>query len=151
METPCLESRLRAAVERRAFVTALRKTPCATLAEIRAFIEAGGEQGMWLGAVTIGELITPPPRTARGARPSLPIDRLRLNRAKRCTGADFDALVYEVLGEAGGCVGASTLRERVGGPRWKLQGSLRRLVEAGKVLRTGVTSDTRYLAIAGAL
>lgn len=39
---------------------------------------------------------------------------------------------------------AAYLRARVGGPRWKLQASLRRLVNAGLVERSGSTSATRY-------
>ena len=73
------------------------------------------------------------------------IDRGVLERAKRLTGEDFDACVLQAIESAGGrAVSASYLRVRVGGPRWKLLGSLHRLVEAGRVERKGVTSSTRY-------
>ncbi|WP_146662087.1 hypothetical protein [Enhygromyxa salina] len=74
-----------------------------------------------------------------------PIQRGRLERASRASGEEFDACVVEVLGEAPRRVGAAYLRARLGGPRWKLLGSLRRLIAAGVVERTGVTSGTRYL------
>jgi len=136
-------------VQRQAIITVLRNMPRATLAEICAFCERGGDRAAQLGAVTIHELITPPTLTAGDAGPYS--DGVRLNRAKRCNREAFDALVYEVLVEAAGPVGASYLRARVGGPRWKLQGSLGRLAEAGKVTRRGVTSTTRYSATSGAL
>lgn len=74
------------------------------------------------------------------------IDQARLTRASESTGADFDAEVLEVLREAGHEVAAAYLRERVGGPRWKLQASLGRLVKARLVERRGTTSSTRYRA-----
>lgn len=74
------------------------------------------------------------------------IDQDRLTRASESTGADFDAEVLEVLCEAGHEVAAAYLRERVGGPRWKLQASLGRLVKARLVERRGTTSSTRYRA-----
>jgi hypothetical protein len=77
-----------------------------------------------------------------------PIHYERLALAVRCQGECFDKIVYEVLIEAGKAVGAAYLRARVGGPRWKLQSSLRRLAGAGMVERRGATSDARYLAIA---
>jgi hypothetical protein len=56
--------------------------------------------------------------------------------------------VFEVLYEARGDVGAGYLRARVGGPRWKLQDSLGRLIAAGKVIKIGSTSATRYRVVA---
>ena len=74
-----------------------------------------------------------------------PIDRKRRAEAKKLTGEKFDACVLAVLGQAKGTpVGAAYLSARVGGPRWKLQASLRRLVDAKLVERSGTTSATRY-------
>lgn len=100
-----------------------------------------------LHQLTLGELLPdaqpaslPPPP---GGGP--PIDLDRLDGARQATGADFDAHVLAVLVEARGCaVAASYLRARVGGPRWKLQDSCNRLVQAGVVARRGTTSATRY-------
>ena len=68
----------------------------------------------------------------------------RLAEAKQATGASFDEYVLAVLAEASGPVKAAYLRERVGGPRWKLQASLQRLIAAGQAARSGATSTTRY-------
>ena len=65
-------------------------------------------------------------------------------RRRRSFGRAFDELVHEVIAEARRPIGAAYLRERVGGPRWKLQHSLRRLSAAGLIRRDGTTSATRY-------
>lgn len=72
----------------------------------------------------------------------------RLTAAAKLQGSDFDELVLRELAEHGRSMSRAELIERVGGPRWKLQASMRRLVGAGKVTRSGITSATRY-AIAG--
>ena len=126
METS-VESRLQAA-RRRGVVAALHRLPNTTLAELSALFERGGNRAALLGAVTVRELIAPA-------------------RAEQCTGEDFDSLVHEVLNQAAGPVGAAYLRARVGGPRWKLQATLGRLVDAGKVARRGVTRGTCYWAV----
>jgi len=59
-------------------------------------------------------------------------------------GPDFDAVVLRVLAEHRRGMSRAELIARVGGPRWKLQASMRRLEGAGKVARTGITSATRY-------
>lgn len=69
---------------------------------------------------------------------------LRRMAAEQLTGREFDACVLRTLREAGTKVRASYLRERLGGPRWKLQASLGRLVDARLVEREGTTSTTRY-------
>lgn len=74
-------------------------------------------------------------------------DDVRLEHALALSGAAFDAEVLAVLREAGDAVAAGYLSARVGGPRWKLQASLGRLVRAGLVTRRGATSDTRYRAV----
>ena len=70
----------------------------------------------------------------------------RLIVAKRSTGAAFDAIVHEVLVDAGRPVRSSYVRVRVGGPHWKVHGSLQRLTEARRAKRSGNTSDTLYRA-----
>jgi len=72
------------------------------------------------------------------------VDPVRLAVAKQLRGPEFDACLLAVIREATSRVGASYLRARVGGPRWKLQASLKRLAAAGKVEREGTTSRTRY-------
>jgi uncharacterized membrane protein len=69
---------------------------------------------------------------------------LRRMAAEQLTDREFDACVLRTLREAGTKVAAAHLRERVGGPRWKLQASLGRLFDAGLVEREGTTSATRY-------
>jgi hypothetical protein len=74
-----------------------------------------------------------------------PIDRQRLRAAEQLRGEDFDECVRATIDEAGSSrVRAAYLRARVGGPRWKLQASLRRLVDAGVLERSGSTNATRY-------
>ncbi len=69
--------------------------------------------------------------------------------AARVRGPAFDRLVLEAVRQGEGPVASSFVRERVGGPRWKLQMSLGRLVAAGKLQRTGSTSTTRYTITSG--
>lgn len=73
----------------------------------------------------------------------------RRSEATRVRGPAFDQLVLEAVQQGEGPVAASFVRERVGGPRWKLQLSFGRLVEAGKLHRTGSTSSTRYTIAGG--
>ncbi len=68
-------------------------------------------------------------------------------QAESQSGPMFDACVLRVLREARQAVRASYLRERVGGPRWKLQASLGRLVDEGVVARDGTTSNRRYWSV----
>ena len=146
--------------ERRALVSVLRARPELTLEKLQDCFT--GRYGDTLRSITVGELLELDPARERepdgqgvpGLRllgPALeadggpPIDRNKLELAKRSHGIDFDELVHQTIAAAGGrAVSASYLRARVGGPRWKLQGSLRRLVEADHVDRFGVTSSTRY-------
>ena len=69
-----------------------------------------------------------------------------LQIATRATGATFDAMVLAVVRRSKYPVKACYLRDRVGGPRWKLQDSLNRLVDAGELERFGRTAGTRYAA-----
>lgn len=135
---------------RKAAIKVVRGHPEWTLAELSGQIETGGSVAKILGSVTIHELISPD-----GAAVVVPDDggppilQGRLERARRAMGAEFDDFVRAVLVEAHAPVAASYLRARVGGPRWKLQDSLRRLVDAELVARSGVTSGTRYVARSG--
>jgi hypothetical protein len=134
-------------VERRAVVMVLRRHPEWTLGLVCSEIQQNGARAPLLCDLTLGELfedpeIDPITLVADGGPP---VDRKRLRAAQRRSGADFDECVLTVFREAGGSrVGAAYLRARVGGPRWKLQASLRRLVDAGAVKRSGSTSATRY-------
>jgi hypothetical protein len=117
----------------------LRDHPDATLGDLVDLLAAASPA---LRSVTIAELLE---------AASHPAVELR--------GPDFDALVLRALAEheqrmqdAGVCfdcgMSRAELIARVGGPRWKLQASMGRLVGAGKVERSGVTSGTRYRLIA---
>lgn len=68
----------------------------------------------------------------------------RLRHAEQLRGREFDACVAEVVAAAGRAVASGYVRARVGGPRWKVQKSLGRLVDAGRLARTGTTSTTLY-------
>ncbi|MFV8755761.1 hypothetical protein ACNOYE_34855 [Nannocystaceae bacterium ST9] len=109
---------------REAFVLFLRDNPGLTLAQLTMF------QPALLDRVRVGDLV----RT----------DHTRRTKALALRGSEFDALVLEVIREAKGMVASGYIRDRVGGPRWKLQASLGRLVDAGHLARRGTTSMTRY-------
>jgi hypothetical protein len=146
MSTSHLEPLLELA-ERRAVLTVLRRHPEWTLGHVCSLLEQDGSRALLLRELTLGELFEEPrlDRVRLAADGGPPIDRGRRAAAVELTGERFDECVRAVLHEAGGVpVGASYLRARVGGPRWKLQASLRRLVEAGVVERSGSTSTTRY-------
>jgi hypothetical protein len=150
MSTTHLEPLLKLA-ERRAVLAVLRRHPEWTLGAVFSHLEQNGPRAAVLRELTLGELLEDPglDQIACEEDDGPPVDRERLAAAKRLSGADFDQCVREVIAEAGTPVGASYLRARVGGPRWKLQASLRRLVAAGAVERSGTTSTTRYRAAAG--
>jgi hypothetical protein len=117
----------------------LRAHPEWSLENVLGIIERGGPRAAALGRLTVAELVD------TDAGESCPdIDRARRWRATQRTGAAFDRLVFEVLCEAPGPVAACYLRARLGGPRWKLQASLHRLLAAEKIERTGRTSGVRY-------
>jgi hypothetical protein len=120
----------------------LREHPEWLFADVAGIIERGGPRADALGRLTIAELVH------AGVGESCPdIDRARRWRAMQRTGAAFDQLVFEVLCEAPGPVAASYIRARLGGPRWKLQASYRRLMAAKRIKRTGNTSSVRYHAV----
>jgi hypothetical protein len=138
--------------ERRAVVAVLRRHPEWTLGHVFSEIQRSGVRAPLLRDLTLGELFEDPEldQIAAASDGGPPVDRNRLRAAKQRSGADFDECVLAVISEAGGSrVGATYVRVRVGGPRWKLQGSLRRLVDAGAVRRSGSTSATRYWIAVG--
>lgn len=129
--------------ERRALVAVIRARPDLTLDKLQDCF--GGRYGDTLRTITVRELLESEIDVALPDDGGPAIDRSALEQAKRLTGEAFDACVLRAIWSAGGRpVSAGYLRARVGGPRWKLQASLRRLVEAGEIERNGVTSSTRY-------
>ncbi len=137
-----LESILNEA-ERRALVAVLRSRPDLPLDKLQDCFS--GRYGATLRTITVRELLETEIDIELPEDGGPMIDRSALEQAKRLNGPAFDAHVLRAICSAGGePVSASYLRARVGGPRWKLQGSLRRLVDAGEVERDGVTSSTRY-------
>jgi hypothetical protein len=129
--------------ERRALVAVLRSRPDLTLDKLQDCFT--GRYGATLRTITVRELLETDTDIELPDDGGPLIDRSALEQAKRLNGPAFDACVLRAICSAGGQpVSASYLRARVGGPRWKLQGSLRRLVDAGDVERDGVTSSTRY-------
>lgn len=129
--------------ERRALVAVLRSRPELTLDKLQDCF--GGRYGATLQSITVRELVEAQIDIELPADGGPVIDRGALERAKRLVGEAFDACVLQAIRTGGGReVSAGYLRARVGGPRWKLLGALRNLVEAGEVERTGVTSSTRY-------
>jgi len=142
--------------ERRAIVAVLRAHPEWTLGQLYSQLECDAPRAAVLRKLTFGELLAGPKpehleRIAPAKDGGPAIDRKRLELAKQLGGPEFDRILHAVLIEAGGqAVAASYLRVRAGGPRWKLQASLRRLVDAGAVERSGTTSSTRYRATATA-
>lgn len=145
MATLLLEPMMREA-ERRAIIRVIRSHPEWTLLQLHEYVEGPGPGSKMLGSLTIHELRFHDDRDCveLPSDGGPPIQRARLEHAKRATGDGFDVCMREVLGEAPRPVGAAYLRARLGGPRWKLLGSLRRLVAAGIVERTGATSATLY-------
>jgi hypothetical protein len=131
-----------AELPRIAVARTLRAHPEWSLENLFGVIERGGPRADALGRLTIADLLD------FGAIEGRPIiDHARRSRAMQQSGSKFDQLVLEVVCEALEDVAAGYLRARLGGPRWKLQGSLGRLVAAGKVVRSGTTSATRYRAV----
>jgi hypothetical protein len=134
-------------VERRAVLAVLRCHPEWTLGHVFSHLERNGSRARVLRNLTLGELCEDPrlDQITLAADGGPPIDRRRRADAMKLVGEHFDECVRAVLDEASGVpVGSAYLRARVGGPRWKLQASLRRLIEAGLVERSGSTSATRY-------
>jgi hypothetical protein len=138
-------SALAAQLERHALIVALQLHPEWTLGDLLA---VGGSLGETLRGLTLAELrAESPPMRLDETGLVMPIDQGRRARAEKLSGHEFDQVVLEIITEAGERrVASSYVVARSGGPRWKLQDSLNRLVDAGLVVRTGVTSSTRYRA-----
>jgi hypothetical protein len=134
-------------ITRRALVTVVRSRAHLTLDELSQCFR--GRHGKTLRTITVGELLFSETGTIEiSDEPK--ISQWSLEKAKGLQGQAFDECVLVAIrGAEGQPVSASYLRARVGGPRWKLQASLGRLVGAGKVLRDGVTSSTRYTSKTG--
>ncbi|EDM78361.1 hypothetical protein PPSIR1_05916 [Plesiocystis pacifica SIR-1] len=152
MSTTLLDP-LVAETERHVLVCALRKHPSWTLGELVDYVVQGGERAQTLRAVRLEELIGGEQEVVvvgrRAHSKGLVLERLEA--ARQATGELFDEFVREVLDEAmsdpdvdQGWIDGRFLRNQVGGPRWKLQASLTRLVNAGQVERKGRTNSTRY-------
>jgi hypothetical protein len=137
---PVLESV--AELPRVAVARTLRAHPEWSLENLFGVIECGGPRADALGGLTIAELLD-----GSATKDASSIDQVRRRRAMRCNGAEFDRLVFEVLCEARHDVASGYLRARLGGPRWKMQSSLGRLVASGEVVRHGSTSATRYRVV----
>ena len=145
MSAPHIEMLLRRE-EKRAILTAICTHPQWKLTDVLGCVGRRGERPKLLASVTIGEILDTAARTwvayPRDGGP--PIDVERLQRAKLATGAEFDAITLEIIGEARAAVSSGYLRVRTGVDRGKMQLSLHRLVEGGMVSRLGSTSGTRY-------
>jgi hypothetical protein len=136
---------LLAEAERAALVKLLHSHPEWTLGSVLAYANDSGPRSEILLGLTFRELLAGPavvPEISEDGGPA--IDARRLARAQRAEGPKFDELVHAVLVEAGSPVAAVYLRARLGGPRWKLLASLRRLIAAGRAARSGMTSGSRY-------
>ncbi len=106
-----------------AIICELVDRPETLLSEILPLLS--GEFGNVIGEIRVCELL----EAREGSAPN----------------SDYDSRIVEVVRAASTMsVSPAYVRERVGGPRWKRQAAILRLVEAGQIVRTGVTSGTRY-------
>jgi hypothetical protein len=135
-------------VSRRAIIFVLCNRPSWRLSQLAEYINKDEPYAELLGSVTIEELrVANELESCDGNEP--PINRWRLTRATQASGEKYDGIVLEVIEEARSPVTAAYLERRVGGPRWKRQASLRRLVAAGLIERRGSTSSTNYRVARG--
>lgn len=133
-------------LEKRTLIRVLRRIRSWPLTKLGEFIHRGDKAGARLGALTLDDVWS----AADDIDGADVIDATRLARARRLKGASYDAIVLEVLREAEGeWVTPSFVEDRAGGPRWKRQNSINRLVNDGKVERTGKTSSTKYRIVGG--
>lgn len=128
---------------RLALASVLRAHPHWSLEQLLAHIEAGGMLAEELASVTILELTSAPTDLLHVSASGV-IDISRLRRVQQLEGESFVEIVAEILAEAEGPVQASYLRDRAGGPRWKLTKALRTLHSRGLVERRGFTSNTSW-------
>lgn len=120
---------------RLALVLVLRDHPDWTLADLFERMDRADRHARALRKLTVQDLATSP--AIEPVEPAI---------AMRARGPKFDGMVLRVVLASTHPVKACDLRARLGGPRWKLQASLRRLARAGKIQRTGKTADTHYHA-----
>jgi hypothetical protein len=131
--SPRISRPLQTELTKHTIIVTLRANPDWPVLDLKSRIGGDPEHARLLGEVTIGELRKEPPA-------------LQLLRAQATYGAAFDDLMLVVLREAARPVQAHYLRARLGGPRWKLQASLQRLIAAELADRSGATCSTRYWA-----
>lgn len=131
---------MRHEIQRRAVIDAVRQHPQWRLVDLDHVMESGSRWAKLLRGITVGELRT----TLEPLRLEVPINSERLARAQALSGSDYDAVVFEIVAEAGDWVPSGYVKARAGGPRWKVQQSLGRLVDAGRLKREGKTSATLY-------
>lgn len=127
-------------IQRRAIIEVVRRHPEWRLGDLDDVMESGTDRAKVLRGITVDELRA----TLEPVSLELPIKSERLARARALSGSDYDAVVFEIVDEAGDWVSSSYVKARSGGPRWKLQKSLGRLVDAGRLKREGITSATVY-------
>lgn len=131
-----MRSALESMIERRVLVAALNLMKNRPLLELLELVDKHGAAN-GLGQLTAEELTRDPSCRVVETR----------RRAEATHGAAFDELALRVLIDAQGeFVTPFFLKQRLGGPRWKLRASLERLERAGKVIRFGATSDRHYAA-----
>jgi hypothetical protein len=125
--------------KRLALVITIREHPEWSLANLLDRVDEDDAHAHALRRLTVRELMHDP---------GVEMARVRLARARRSNGDEFDELVLAVLVELWpNPVAAFEFRARVGGPRWKVLASLGRLVAAGKAIRTGNTCGVRHTAV----
>ena len=117
---------------------AVQANPEWTLLRLLEDLEARGPAKLLLESVRVHELVGFAVEASK-----LGLD-WRAEQARQAKGPRFDALIHELLVEARGAVGPSYLLTRVGCSRWKLRGSLARLLEAGLVIRAGAGRGSVY-------
>ena len=122
---------LQVEIQRRAIIEAIQRHPEWRLGDLDDVMESSSDRGKLLRGVTLDELRKPLEPLSLES----PINSERLARAQKLLGSDFDAVVLEIVDEAGDWVPSSYVKTRAGGPRWKVQKSLGRLVEAGRLKR----------------
>ena len=133
--------------QRHAAIVVIRAHPEWSLSKLVSY---EGPYAATIASLTIHDLINANVEFELPEDGGPPISLALLDQARRAQGARYDRLVLRVLVEANRPVQAAYIEARVGGPRWKRQAALRRLVEAGTVRRSGTTSATNYIALADA-
>lgn len=137
---PSAVAGLQSEIQRRALIRAVQEHPEWRLADLDDVMATASPHAKLLGGITLAELQS----ILEPLRLESPINSERLARAQTLSGPGFDAVVLEIVDEAGDWVRSSYVKARAGGPRWKVQNSLGRLVEAGRLKRRGITSATEY-------